>query len=165
MFSHTIHISMIPLITPPRNRGGVIFSLQFVCVSVCVCVYVSVRTFLWTKFQPNGCTNLDAVFFKWMPTALARTLLKLSVNLSTLYLSSLMFDQNWWNSVCRLDIHLLYLCLNFIKGIHNPQYLPNDFFAHILSWMIWSLLTSTCRFKYAPRPLNQRLDKSKYSKT
>ena len=22
--------------TPPRNRGGVIFSLQFVCVSVCV---------------------------------------------------------------------------------------------------------------------------------
>ena len=25
-------------ITPPRNRGGVIFSLQFVCVSVCLCV-------------------------------------------------------------------------------------------------------------------------------
>ena len=24
------------VITPPRNRGGVIFSLQFVCVSVCV---------------------------------------------------------------------------------------------------------------------------------
>ena len=30
------------LITPPRNRGGVIFSLQFVCVYVCVCVCVSV---------------------------------------------------------------------------------------------------------------------------
>ena len=28
--------------TPPRNRGGVIFSLQFVCVSVCLCVCVSV---------------------------------------------------------------------------------------------------------------------------
>ena len=25
-------------VTPPRNRGGVIFSLQFVCVSVCVSV-------------------------------------------------------------------------------------------------------------------------------
>ena len=24
--------------TPPRNRGGVIFSLQFVCLSVCPCV-------------------------------------------------------------------------------------------------------------------------------
>ena len=34
------------IITPPRNRGGVIFVLQFVCVClslcvcVCVCVYV-----------------------------------------------------------------------------------------------------------------------------
>ena len=27
-----------PVVTPPRNRGGVIFSLQFVCVSVCLCV-------------------------------------------------------------------------------------------------------------------------------
>ena len=26
--------------TPPRNRGGVIFSLLFVCVCVCVCVSV-----------------------------------------------------------------------------------------------------------------------------
>ena len=30
------------LITPPRNCGGVIFSLQCVCVCVCVCVSVSV---------------------------------------------------------------------------------------------------------------------------
>ena len=29
------------IITPPRNRGGVIFLLQFVCVSVSVCVCVS----------------------------------------------------------------------------------------------------------------------------
>ena len=32
------------IITPPRNRGGVIISLQFVCVcvcvSVCVCLFV-----------------------------------------------------------------------------------------------------------------------------
>ena len=38
------------------------------------------------------------------------------------------------------------------------------FLLYLLSWMIWSLLASTCRFKYAPRPLNQRLDK-KCSKT
>ena len=30
------------VVTPPRNRGGVIFSLQFVLVSVCVCVCVCV---------------------------------------------------------------------------------------------------------------------------
>ena len=57
--------------TPPRNRGGVIFSLQFVCVSVClsvcVCVCVCVRLFsceqnssrtnapIWTRFSLNGC--------------------------------------------------------------------------------------------------------------
>ena len=50
------------------------------CVSVCVCVWVCVSTvFLWTKFQPNGCTNLDAVFTKWLLTALAQTLLKLVI--------------------------------------------------------------------------------------
>ena len=56
----------VRLITPPRNRGGVIFSLQFVCVSVCVCVCVCVcpALFLWTKFQPNGYTYFDAVFTK-----------------------------------------------------------------------------------------------------
>ena len=26
------------IITPPRNRGEVLFSLQFVCVCVCLCV-------------------------------------------------------------------------------------------------------------------------------
>ena len=31
MYKHVI-------VTPPRNRGGVIFSLQFVCVSVCLSV-------------------------------------------------------------------------------------------------------------------------------
>ena len=51
-FLSQYHISLIFLpgiflffITPPRNRGGVIFSLQFVCVcvclSVCLCVCVS----------------------------------------------------------------------------------------------------------------------------
>ena len=51
--------------TPPRNRGGVIFLLQFVCLSVNVCVC------LWTKFQPNECTNFDAVFLKLLLNALA----------------------------------------------------------------------------------------------
>ena len=46
-------------------------------LSVCVCVCLSVRHFLWTKFQPNGCTDLDAVFAKWLLTALARNLLNL----------------------------------------------------------------------------------------
>ena len=58
--------------TPPRNRGGVIFSLQF--VSVCVCLCVCPVEFLWTKFQLNGWTNLDAVFTKWLLRTLARTL-------------------------------------------------------------------------------------------
>ena len=62
------------IFTPPRNRGGVIFSLQFVCVSVCVCVCLSVclsvclcvrhsceqnssRTNapIWMRFSLNGC--------------------------------------------------------------------------------------------------------------
>ena len=75
-------VCMFAFFTPPRNRWGVIFSLQFVCVSVCVCVGVCVCVsvcpdFLWTKLQPNGCTDLDAVFAKWLLTALAQTLLKL----------------------------------------------------------------------------------------
>ena len=68
--------------TTPRNRGGVIFSLQFVCVSVCVCVCVCVcvytsDVFLLIKCQPNGWNDLDVVFAKWLLTALAQTLLKL----------------------------------------------------------------------------------------
>ena len=40
------------LITPQLNRGGVIFSLQFFCVSVCVCVCVSVSTALLVNNIP-----------------------------------------------------------------------------------------------------------------
>ena len=50
----------------------------YISLSVCLCVCVSVcPEFLWTKFQPNGCTVSDAVFAKWLLTALAQTLLKL----------------------------------------------------------------------------------------
>ena len=64
-------LTLPEFITPPRNRGGVIFSLQFVCVCVCESVCQL------TKFKPNECTDLDLVFVKWFLTALARTLLKL----------------------------------------------------------------------------------------
>ena len=47
-----------------------------VCVSACLCVCVS-SSVLVKKFQPNGCTDLDAVFTKRLLTALTRTLLKL----------------------------------------------------------------------------------------
>ena len=44
-----------------------IFLLQFVCVCVCLCECVLVCVCVWLcvceqNFQPNGCTNLDAVF-------------------------------------------------------------------------------------------------------
>ena len=43
-----------------------------VCVCLCVCLSIS----LFTKFQPNGCTDLDAFFAKQLLTALAQSLLK-----------------------------------------------------------------------------------------
>ena len=80
------------LFTPPRNLGGVIFSLQFVCMCVCPTL------FLWTKSQPNGCTDLDAVFVKWLLTTLAKTLLKLVT-----------FGLRSWS--LRLNIHFFFIIL------------------------------------------------------
>ena len=53
----------------------------------------------------------------------------------------------------------------FVKGIYNPQYLPNDFFA--LSTFLENLKPShlNLSIQICPQPLNQRLDKSKCSKT
>ena len=65
----------ILIFTPPRYREGVIFSLQFVCVCVFVCVCPVLC--LLTKFKPNECTDLDAVFTKWLLLALAQTLMNL----------------------------------------------------------------------------------------
>ena len=66
------------IITPPRNRGSVIFLLQFVCLSVCVyvCVFVCVSVSVSCE-QNSSQTDFDAVFAKWLLTALAQTLLKL----------------------------------------------------------------------------------------
>ena len=61
-------------IAPPRNRGGVIFSLQFVCVSICLSVC---PILLVNKFQPNGCTDLDTIFAKRLLSTLAQTPLKM----------------------------------------------------------------------------------------
>ena len=65
------------VVTPPRNRGGVIFLLQFVCLCVCVCVCVCLSVRLLTKCRSNRYTDFDAVFAKQLLTAVARTLLKL----------------------------------------------------------------------------------------
>ena len=69
--------------TSTKSWRGYIFTAVCLCVCVCVCVSVClsvclcVRHFLWTKFQPNGCTDLNAIFAKWLLSALARTLLNL----------------------------------------------------------------------------------------
>ena len=58
----------------------IVEGLYFHCslsVCLCVCVCVCDRICLWTKFQPNRWTDLDAVFAKWLLTALAQTLLNL----------------------------------------------------------------------------------------
>ena len=112
---HGISLKLF-IFTPPRN-----------CLSVCLCVsYV----YLWSKFQPNRWIELDAVFAKWLLTALAQTLLKLmtlgqrsrsqwrNTHLFFIilcwfsyFVSQLSFVWSKWNSVCPL----VYLCLNFIK--------------------------------------------------
>ena len=50
--------------TPPRNRVGVTFSLQFisvsVCLRVCLCVWMLVNT-----FKPNGCTGHNQRSQSW----------------------------------------------------------------------------------------------------
>ena len=68
------HSDVISIFTPPRNRGGVIFSLQFVCVSVSVsgsaCEQDSSRTDepIWTQFSLNGfLPHLLGPYWNWWP--------------------------------------------------------------------------------------------------
>ena len=108
--------------TPPRISWRV-YILTAVCLCMCLCVQVC----LWKKFQLIGCTDLNAVYAKWLLTTLAQTLSKLvtlgqrsrsqwlnihfssltSVNLPTVYLISLMSDQTetWYAAwMCALQI-------------------------------------------------------------
>ena len=52
--------------TPPQNRGGVIFSLQFVCLCVCPALFVNKIPAepIWTRFLLNGFSSLNKVFKK-----------------------------------------------------------------------------------------------------
>ena len=61
--------------TPPRNHGGVIFSLQFVCVCVCVCLSVCLSVCVSGNTCEQNSSRTDAPI--WMLTALAQTLLKI----------------------------------------------------------------------------------------
>ena len=67
--------------TSTKLWRGYIFTAVCLCMCVCVCQPVCLSVCLsvcqWTKFQLNGCTDLDAVFARWLLTALAQTLLKL----------------------------------------------------------------------------------------
>ena len=63
------------IFTPPRNRGGVIFSLQFVCV--CVRVSVRLSVCLLARQRANHLTNFDAVFVKWCLISVVRSNLKM----------------------------------------------------------------------------------------
>ena len=75
-----LNVSELPLITPPRNRGVVIFSLQFVCVcepvclSVCLCVSVSERNssrtgaLIWMRFMLHDWLLLWlGPYWNWWP--------------------------------------------------------------------------------------------------
>ena len=61
--------------TSTKSWRGYIFTA--VCLCERLSIYVCDRLCLWTKFQPNGCTDLDAIFAKRLFTPLAQTLWKL----------------------------------------------------------------------------------------
>ena len=54
----------VTVFTPPWNRGGVLFLLQFVCLCVCVCLSVCLSVRLLTKCRLNCYADFDAVFAK-----------------------------------------------------------------------------------------------------
>ena len=105
MYLDHLYVTIMLFVTPPRNHGGVIFSLQFVCVCVCLsgsaCKQNSSQTDppIWTWF-----------LLKMLLPALAQTLLNLvkgqghsdvipiffhnSLLTSLPCISALMFDQN-----------------------------------------------------------------------
>ena len=65
------------IFTPQRHRRGLFFTAVCLCARLPGCVCVCPDVSLWTKFQPNGCSDFDAGFAKRLLTALSRTLSKL----------------------------------------------------------------------------------------
>ena len=57
------------------------------------------------------------------------------------------------------------LSVAYEKGYTTPDIHPMIFLLYLFSWMTWSLPDSTCWFKYASRPLNQRSHKSNFTQT
>ena len=63
------------IVTLPWNRGGVIFSLQFVCVCVCVCLMFACEQKssqmdgpIWMQFLLNGCFPHWLIpYWNWWP--------------------------------------------------------------------------------------------------
>ena len=84
---------------------GYIFTAFYLCVCLFVCVCVYVRLCLWTKFQPSGWADLDAVFAKWLFNALAQTLSKL-VTLGRRSRVRVVFKQLLLFAACSTEIAL-----------------------------------------------------------
>ena len=102
--------------------------------SLSVCVSVCVSVCLWTKFQPKRCTDLDAVFSKWLLTALAQTLLKFvtfskrsrsqwrnihfflhySLSIALLCISALLCPIKIKYSMPLLDLHLKFIRIELV---------------------------------------------------
>ena len=70
-----VYIHVFVYYTSTKSWRGYIFNA--VCLCVCLSVCVCPAFFLWTKFQPNRYTDLDAIFTNRLLSLLARTLLKL----------------------------------------------------------------------------------------
>ena len=110
---------LLSFYTSTKSWRGYIFTAVCLCVCLSVCVCVCPALFLWTKFQPNGYTDLDAVFAKQLHSTLARTLLKLvtlgqrsrskqssfflhnSLLTFLLYISAVVCLFNLWYALCR----------------------------------------------------------------
>ena len=112
------------IMTPPRNPGWVVFSLQIVCLCVYVCVCV--RLCLWAKFQPNRCTDLDAVFAKRLLSTLAQTLLYIEIcDLRfkvkvTVTQYSFFLHNSLWTSILYISALLCLIKLKLVCSLDMP---------------------------------------------
>ena len=119
---------IIIFITPPRNRGGVIFSLQFVCVCVflSVCLFVCVSSSsceqnssrtdapIWMLVSLNGC------LLHWLGKRFAK-----NSNLDILKIRSHHLIEN---VIIVILIPNMTILQNKLESVHRaqtpPQYMP-----------------------------------------